>query len=309
MHIRYRLRLFIGVIILIGCYFPAIGYAQFVLEERDASYYYDRVQWQDTVIAEGVTWRKARVGNFFEAPQSFNAIIIDRSKTNLIPHIESARSLATTTSMMQRQDAIIGINASFYQLDPPKPITFTVSKGKLQALSVLDLKPYLDNGGIRFKRMRDLSIVLPPSTGWYLTPIDSNVIASGPLLRYQGEDVALPEGVDYLNDRMARTAFGILTNGHLLLLVVDGGTPQAEGLSVKELQSLLGQMDAYSALNLDGGGSSTLALQLNDSTQVVNYPSDNGRFDHKGERKISTALIFAPPPPPYVEVDSLYIKY
>jgi exopolysaccharide biosynthesis protein len=41
------------------------------------------------------------------------------------------------------------------------------------------------------------------------------------------------------------------------------------------------------ALNLDGGGSSTLWTR---SAGVLNHPSDNGRFDHFGQRVVPNII-------------------
>jgi exopolysaccharide biosynthesis protein len=42
------------------------------------------------------------------------------------------------------------------------------------------------------------------------------------------------------------------------------------------------------AINLDGGGSSTMYIKDNG---VVNYPSDNNRHDHEGQRPVSNAIL------------------
>lgn len=42
------------------------------------------------------------------------------------------------------------------------------------------------------------------------------------------------------------------------------------------------------AINLDGGGSSTMYIK---EFGVVNYPSDNGLHDHEGERPVSNAIL------------------
>ena len=65
------------------------------------------------------------------------------------------------------------------------------------------------------------------------------------------------------------------------MIVVDGRFPgQAAGMTIGELIYLVRQLGLYSALNLDGGGSSTLWCE---EAGVVNRPSDNQRFDHEGE--------------------------
>lgn len=49
---------------------------------------------------------------------------------------------------------------------------------------------------------------------------------------------------------------------------------------------LLRILKAHCALNLDGGGSTTLWV----NGQVVNHPSDNKKFDNKGERKVHNII-------------------
>ena len=56
---------------------------------------------------------------------------------------------------------------------------------------------------------------------------------------------------------------------------------------VKDQEKLEFYLDA---LNLDGGGSTTLWLSGASDNGVVNYPCDNGRFDHAGERKVPNIL-------------------
>lgn len=42
--------------------------------------------------------------------------------------------------------------------------------------------------------------------------------------------------------------------------------------------------------SLDGGGSATLWVRGQPDRGVVNYPSDNKAYDHKGERPVSNAI-------------------
>jgi len=50
---------------------------------------------------------------------------------------------------------------------------------------------------------------------------------------------------------------------------------------------------AWDAINLDGGGSSTLCVRKNvrKPVSVVNHPSDNKLFDNQGERRVANVLI------------------
>ena len=57
---------------------------------------------------------------------------------------------------------------------------------------------------------------------------------------------------------------------------------------MRELAQLLWALDCVDALNLDGGGSTTMWLE---SGGVVNFPCDNRRFDHAGERTVANAVL------------------
>jgi exopolysaccharide biosynthesis protein len=74
-----------------------------------------------------------------------------------------------------------------------------------------------------------------------------------------------------------RSAIGYSKNGrYLYLVVVDGRQPlYSEGMTVQELARLMQSTGAYYAMNLDGGGSSTLVAQGRDGKpRVLNSPID-----------------------------------
>jgi exopolysaccharide biosynthesis protein len=73
------------------------------------------------------------------------------------------------------------------------------------------------------------------------------------------------------------------------LVVVDGRFPgEAEGMSIAELTTLAEKLGLVEALNLDGGGSSTLWTLPGG---VLNHPCDNGQFDHVGQRIVPNAVV------------------
>ena len=75
-----------------------------------------------------------------------------------------------------------------------------------------------------------------------------------------------------------RTAIGYSKNArYLYLVVVDGRQPfYSEGITVKELADLIISLGAQYAMNLDGGGSSTMVVEGRDGQQrLLNSPFDN----------------------------------
>lgn len=83
--------------------------------------------------------------------------------------------------------------------------------------------------------------------------------------------------------RHPRTLIGTHADGSVWLITVDGRQPKlSAGMSLFELQSLARRLGLTQALNLDGGGSTTMWVQ----GQIVNSPSDAA-----GARKVSDALL------------------
>ena len=100
------------------------------------------------------------------------------------------------------------------------------------------------------------------------------------------------DGTTPFHRRNPRTAVGATADGRLLIVTVDGRQPgHSVGMSLRELAELFVGLGARSAINLDGGGSTTMVI---DGT-IVNRISD------PQERRVPTALLVlraAPAVPP-----------
>lgn len=90
----------------------------------------------------------------------------------------------------------------------------------------------------------------------------------------------------FTNNRHPRTAVGVTAEGKLLLVTVDGRQPMSAGMTLGELAQLMKQLGATDAINLDGGGSTTLAIR---GGLIVNSPSE-GR-----ERPVANAIVVYAP--------------
>ncbi|MFD7513130.1 phosphodiester glycosidase family protein, partial [Streptomyces sp. NPDC059853] len=79
------------------------------------------------------------------------------------------------------------------------------------------------------------------------------------------------------NAAAPRTAVGFSRDGgEMYLVTVDGRQQHAGGATLTELAVLLADLGAYTALNLDGGGSTTLLARApgDSAPRLVNSPSD-----------------------------------
>ncbi len=89
--------------------------------------------------------------------------------------------------------------------------------------------------------------------------------------------------------RHPRTAAGVTADGRVLLVAVDGRQPNwSVGMSLGELARFMLRLGARWAVNLDGGGSTTVWVQ----GEVVNRPSGGS------ERAVTNALLVLPGPDP-----------
>ncbi|MFN2450487.1 MAG: phosphodiester glycosidase family protein [Candidatus Baltobacteraceae bacterium] len=112
----------------------------------------------------------------------------------------------------------------------------------------------------------------------------------GPLLVKDGAWFADPHGPSSgeFATRMPASAAGITRNGTLLFVEVDGREPMHSiGVLQPQLGALLIALGASTAMQFDGGGSSTIAARLPGSPQpqLLNAPSDGQ------ERRIADAFL------------------
>ncbi|MDQ3799720.1 MAG: phosphodiester glycosidase family protein [Acidobacteriota bacterium] len=90
----------------------------------------------------------------------------------------------------------------------------------------------------------------------------------------------------FVETRHPRTAAAKLKDGKFLMVTVDGRQPgYSVGMNLNELAALLLELGATDAMNLDGGGSTTMFLD----GKVVNKPSDK-----EGERSVGDAILVFP---------------
>ena len=103
--------------------------------------------------------------------------------------------------------------------------------------------------------------------------------ATGPDVAIGGSAILLHNGriqTDDDGELHPRTAVGVDTDtGRVLMLVVDGRQDFSRGYTLLELARLMKKLGAEEALNLDGGGSSTMITRRpSGRTLVANSPSD-----------------------------------
>lgn len=118
------------------------------------------------------------------------------------------------------------------------------------------------------------------SLGW---PKVDETLGGNPVMVRDGK-LVWPNlrGPHYIFDAHPRTGVGIKADGKILLVTVDGRRPRhSRGMTLIGFARLMKSLGASHALNLDGGGSTTMVVK----GKVVNRPSDGG------ERPVGSALM------------------
>lgn len=121
------------------------------------------------------------------------------------------------------------------------------------------------------------------TTGFDWERIDA-AIGGGPMLVQDGEAAVGEEGFDpkaFVAARHPRTAVGRTADGDLWLVAVDGRSPVSVGATLAEMAGIMRRLGCVQAMNLDGGGSTTMAA----AGLTLNRPSDGK------ERPVADALL------------------
>lgn len=192
----------------------------------------------------------------------------------------------TTRSFLTQQHAQLAINASFFSVN-----TGAYANNSGLAASDGDVySPMSDYHALNISEQNVPTFLRPRNVSGTYFPLPDiplyNAMAGNQRILSSGANTATDNGI------AARTAIGASQDGkHLFFFTVDGddgGT--SEGMTRIEVATMLQGYGAYNAINLDGGGSTTMAI-ADPNPRLLNVPSS-------GERAVGTNLaLFALPIP------------
>ena len=236
--------------------------------------------------------------NIFGAPQTISIVKVSPKKFAIKPI--QPYSVTTVGEVCEDNKADFEINACYWAVSTGVPTTFVKTDGKVMsgthpaALPRVNGLLYMHKNRIEIERSYDR----PNYPG--LAEKCDNIIACGPVLMDDGkvvdygyilnsEEKQMVRQHPFFLRRHPRSAIGCNAEGDVFLMVVDGRfVGRAEGASIAEMAKLCKWLGMVEAMNLDGGGSSTLWSKAHG---VVNHPCDNRTFDHEGSREVSSTII------------------
>lgn len=277
-----------------------------------------KASWANKKLAKGVSWKSTHIENneLFNANQQINVIEVSPGNKRVQLQIVHSDSLETTSQLGLNAHALAAINGSFFKMRGADPDY----RPDLKGVPKLERSKLDHNRSVVYLREHD-SLIAPNVAGkqpgrerhsqgsiaingsdFFIVAGDSlnlqsensikahDVLSTGPLMIMNGVELPIPND-KFCNDRHPRTAMGEKADGTIVLLVVDGRAKEAAGMSIPELQHLMKWLGCRDAINLDGGGSTTMYVKGQPDAGVVNYPSDNKKWDHAGEREVANAIV------------------
>ena len=261
--------------------------AQNPINKKD-SLAFVNASWETTVLGRHAISKCASI-DMFNSTQFISVIEYKAKKYNsAILQLEDGK-LETTDTLAQQEGYTIAANGSYFNVKTFYPATYVrigdKTYGETQSKELFRV-----NGVIGFKDRKGHKPIIKMCDNTEYDEVTSkwaSVLAAGPILVIDSKRISYDSSKTFFTKRHPRTLMGYDDKGNIILAVIDGRFPQGIGATIDEtaiIAKLLGMKDA---INLDGGGSSTI---WSESTGVLNHPYDNRKFDHEGQRKVTNCI-------------------
>lgn len=248
--------------------------------------------WKETKLGKGAISRTATVIPMFGGSKQSISVTVYPAKKYETQIIDCPASKSGITSKIaQDNSSVMAINGSYFNVKKLTPTTY-LRKGEEVLGKTTPEEIFRVNGAVGTLKNGHKIVIAACDTTQYdaVTGTWDEVLAAGPVLMSEGKIVAGKEyGSSFFDKRHPRSIIGTDDRGNVYFVVIDGRFKgKGEGTTIYETAYICSLLGMTEALNLDGGGSSTLWTEKGG---VLNHPYDNKKFDHKGERTIPNVII------------------
>ena len=248
-------------------------------------------QWKIESPQKGIIHKYVSIPQLYQVPQSISLIEIDPG-AGLKVGVTVSDKMRETSRMASEQGAVAAINGSYFDMKRGNSVCFLKVDRQVVDTTTLGEFARRVTGAVSIRKGKMKIISWNRQIEKQYKGKKGIVLASGPLMLKDGRyyDWSLCEK-DFIRTKHPRSAVALTKDGKILFITVDGRFPKyAGGVSIPELAHLIRILGGKDAINLDGGGSTTLWLSGAPDNGIVNYPCDNKRFDHRGERTVPNIL-------------------
>lgn len=253
---------------------------------------FDEIKWEREKIAPGLIWKSSHTVLNDSVPQNINILIVNLHKRRIGILYNPAMN-SPVSRQAEAVSALAAINGGFFNIKNGGSVTYIKTGGSITDSDTA--KKWLSNvnmnGAVFIKQGKELYIDIAVQNDRFdsMTAFE-DILVTGPLLVRNKSLTVLP-GSSLVINKHPRTAIGLRNKRKAVLMTLDGRTGDAVGMNLNELADFMILLRCRDAVNLDGGGSSTMWINGKPFNGVVNMPCDNKKFDHEGERAVSDILI------------------
>lgn len=252
-----------------------------------------KADWQTKKISRGIKLKVCSFKNtLFNANQNISLLEIKPSRKVKLDLGYEQKTLKKTSEFGKEADAVAALNGTFFDVKNGGSNNYIRSDGKA-----------VKKAGTGKERKRDITqkaaivfdkgkIRISQSDGsenWEDNLPGEDIMVTGPALIANHERLPLDSSAFVLT-RHPRSAVAI-KGKKIFLVTVDGRNENSAGMSLFELANVFKWLKTDYAINLDGGGSTCLWINHWPENGIVNYPSDNKKWDHAGERKVANVIL------------------
>lgn len=253
---------------------------------------FKKIHWERGKIAPGLTWKSSHTILYDSVPQNINILIVNLHKRDIFLFYNSKKNITVSNQALEAV-ALAAVNAGFFNIKDGGSATYIRTGGQIvDSDTAKKWKRNLNmTGSVQVDKKGNVTIEKAETNSWYDNHTEyADVLVTGPLLLTGKGKTKLPETSLVIN-KHPRTAIGKRGNHKVILVTLDGRTDQATGMTLTELADFMISLNCKDAVNLDGGGSTTMWVSGKPFNGIVNMPCDNKKFDHLGERAVSDIII------------------
>jgi exopolysaccharide biosynthesis protein len=254
-----------------------------------------KADWKKEKIAKGVLLKTFWFNkSLFSSNQNVSILEIKQKNSLLFDLGYNSKVLLKTSDFGKQNNAIAALNGTFFDIANGGSVDYIRADGLVineNRLGKSGKRAAHQESALVFDKGRLNIAKWNGSPDWEQTLEGEDIMVSGPLLIINQTIEKLDTANAFNITRHPRTAVAITKNKRVLLITVDGRNENSEGMSLFELTKLMRWLRATEAINLDGGGSTTLWINNYKETGIVNFPTDNRKWDHQGERKVANVVL------------------
>lgn len=240
--------------------------------------------WQVKTLQEGILYRKAVFASLYGVPQEVSIFEISPKKNSFDVLIHNPKE---ETSMAARlAGAVAAINGSYFNMKLGNSVCYLRKDGVVIDTTSVGTLATVSNGAVFIRKGKLRLIPWSKQDEKTCTLKKGTVLASGPLMLLDGKVRDLSAcNQDFVNTKHPRSAVALTKDKKILLIVVDGRLKgKSEGINIPEFTHMIRILGGKDALNLDGGGSSTLWNVALPDKGIANTPCGSA------ERQVGNSL-------------------